>query len=452
MSKKICSKWYLVFKNQFFGLTTLFLILAILLSGCGATTLQNKTDIKIPDPALKATLTPTPAATPEIIHQRNITQLPEIEQSLSGTVTLWHSWSENELVALQKVINRFVKKNPDVTVNLQYVPFDDLYNKYMSAARGDSPDLMIGPSKWGPGLFDAGLVTDVSTIFRQKFFEKISRSALQAVNYKRAITGMPIAYGQGIVIIRNQSILPEAPQTFEEYLEQAKEKTRGDIVGAVLDLGFFQSGAFLKACGGELMDAQGAPQFDNEAGLCWIGLLKQIFDYGLPVEMNTNVDLERFQTGKVGFIIAGTWDVARLSEAIGEDNLAIDPWPVYENENLSGYIDAEAVYLSDQVAPENQEASRALVRFFLTAFAQNILADPLTSAKIPVHSGIEVRDRLMEETLAAFKVGTPLPAIPQMDYYWDPMNVLIRSVLFEGQDPEQALEKAANQIKSQRKR
>lgn len=452
MSKKIYSNWYLVFKKQFFVLITSVIILVIFLSGCGTTTFQNKTETSIPEVVLNATQTPTPAATPEIIRQINITQLPEIEQPLSGTVTLWHSWSENELVALQGVINRFKKENPDVTVNLQYVPFDDLYNKYMSAARDFRPDLMIGPSEWGPELFDAGLVTDVSTIVRQRFFEKINSSALQAVKYNKAITGLPIAYSQGIVIFRNQSILPEAPQTLEEYLEQAKDKTRGDIVGAVLDLGFFQSGAFLKACGGELMDAQGAPQFNNEAGLCWIELLKYIQGYGLPVELNTNVDLERFQSGKVGFIIAGTWEAARLAEAIGEKNLAIDAWPSFENGNLSGFIETESIYLSSQVAPENQEASHALISFFLTKIAQSTLADPKTSARIPTHIDIEVQDRLMEETLAAFEGGTPLPATPLMYYYWDPLDVTIRSVLLEGQDPEQALEKAANQIISQRRR
>jgi arabinogalactan oligomer / maltooligosaccharide transport system substrate-binding protein len=163
--------------------------------------------------------------------------------------------------------------------------------------------------------------------------------------------------------------------------------------------------------------------------------------------MNTNLDLERFQTGKVGFIIAGTWDAARLAEAIGGDNLAIDPWPSYQNGDLSGFIETDAIYMSTHVAPENQAASRALVRYFLSAGAQNTLADPKTAAKVPTLIGVELQDKLMKEALAAFEKGTPLPAMAAMEYYWDPMDEAIRSILVNGEDPRQALEKAAIQIK-----
>jgi len=196
-----------------------------------------------------------------------------------------------------------------------------------------------------------------------------------------------------------------------------------------------------------LMDAKGAPLFDSAPGLCWIELLKSIQESGLPVEMNTNLDLERFQTGKVGFIIAGTWDAASLAEAIGVDNLAIDPWPSYKNGDLSGFIETDAIYMSTQVAPENQAARRALVRYFLSSGAQNSLANPKTAALVPTLIGVEIQDRLMKESLVAFEKGTPLPAIPAMEYYWDPMDEALRSILSEGEDPKQALEKAAIQIK-----
>jgi len=447
--------WYSVSKKWFFGLVTVIQVLAIFLSGCGIIAFQEVDGTPFTESAQQATPTPTttktptetPTASPEFIRKVRGMQTPRVKQELTGTVTLWHPWNENELVGLQLVISNFQKNNPDVIVNLQYVPFDDLSSKFISGVEEGGPDLLIGPSDWGPELYDAELVADVSTIAGPEFFERISKVAVQSVKYKNAMISLPIAYSRGIVIFRNQSILPDAPQTFEGYLDDAMSKTRGDIVGAVIDLGFFQSGAYLTACRGGLMDAQGAPLFDNAAGLCWIEILKSIQESGLPVEMNTNLDLERFQTGKVGFIIAGTWNAASLSDAIGADNLAIDPWPSFGNRDLSGFIETDAIYMSTKVAPENQAASRALVRYFLSAGAQNTLADPKTAAKVPTLLGVEIQDRLMKEALVAFEKGTPLPAIPEMDYYWDPMDEALRSILSEGEDPKQALEKAANRIR-----
>lgn len=449
MGQKIQSMWYSVSKNQFLYLVTLIQILAIFLSGCGTIASGHTDRTPISENASQANSpsTPTPSASPELIRKVSVTQTPQVKPALIGTVTLWHSWIDNELVGLQSVISKFQQKNPDVIVNLQYVPHDDLFNKFTSGRVEGVPDLLIGPSNWGPELFDAELVADANTIAGPNLFEKIGKVALEAVEYRNVPIGLPIAYSKGIVIFRNQSILPAAPQTFEEYLEEAKSKTRGDIVGAVIDLGFFQSGAYLAACGGKLMDAQGNPLFDNAAGLCWIDLLKRIQESGLPVEMNTNLDLERFQTGKVGFIIAGTWDAARVSEAIGVENLAIDPWPSFDGGDLSGFIETDAIYMSTKVAPENQAATRTLARYFLSPGAQNTLANPKTVAKVPTLIGVEIQDRLMKEALFALEKGTPLPAIPAMDFYWDPMEEALRSILFKGENPEKALQKAAIQIK-----
>ena len=449
MSKKVQSMWYSVSRNRFYCMVILILIFAIFLSGCGVNASQLADDTPIPETALltKSTPTPNPTPSPELIREISVTQSPQVKPALSGTVTVWHSWAESELVGLQKVIGKFQQKNPGVNVNLLYVPFDDLFSRLNSGVEVGRPDLVIGPSDWGPELFDAELVADASTIAGPNLFEKIGNVALDAVEYKNVAIGLPIAYNKGIVIFRNQSILPDAPRTFEEYLKEAKSKTRGDIVGAVIDLGFFQSGAFLAACGGRLMDAQGAPLFDNAAGLCWIELLKSIQESGLPVEINTNLDLERFRAGKVGFIIAGTWDAASLADSIGVDNLAIDPWPSFDNGDLSGFIETDAVYMTTNVAQENQAASRTLARYFLSPGAQNTLANSETVAKIPTLIGVEIQDKVMREALVAFEKGTPLPAIPAMDFYWDPMEEALRSILSDGEDPGQALKKAAIQIR-----
>jgi maltose-binding protein MalE len=444
--------------NFFIKSITVILLLSIILAGCDTKAARPEGGYPPVENMQEATQTPTdsieiermeipsPVVLQELKQEISVTETSAPTSTLSGTITLWHSWTDNELVSLKQIVNDFQKKNPKVAVELKYIPFDDLPTRFASSIDGEGPDLLLGSSGWGPELYDAGLVADVSRIAKPKFFEKIGEGALETVRYKNALIGLPISYNRGVVIFRNRSVLSEIPQTLAEYLESAVNVTRGDIIGAVIDLGFFYSGAYLSACGGSLMDARGFPLFENPTGLCWVELLKSIQESGLPVVFNSDLDLERFKTSKTGFIIAGTWDTASLAEAIGYENLAIDPWPDTEKDHLSGFIETDVVYLNANVNPENLVAARSLVRYFLAERAQRNLSKSTADAKIPVVKGIEISDRLMEEAVVALENGTPLPGMPAMDYYWGPMDQAIQSILMGREDPKQALGKAANQI------
>jgi len=75
-----------VFKIQFFSLVTVIQILAIFLSGCGMIASKYEDNAQV----LKGTTgDPTPMASPELIRKVSVTQIPQIEQTLSGTVTVW---------------------------------------------------------------------------------------------------------------------------------------------------------------------------------------------------------------------------------------------------------------------------------------------------------------------------------------------------------------------------
>jgi maltose-binding protein MalE len=449
----------LVSKNFVTTLITFILIPTVFLAGSGTNKAHSGDELLLdeqlqqvtpsPTTSLESTLTatPSPDATQAAIQATTPTKSSQITSNISGTITLWHSWTDNKLAGLEQAISDFQLKYPKIGIDLRYVPYDDLPDRFVSEMDSGKPDLLIGSSGWGAELYDSGLIADVSKIADSKFFEKIGEGALKTAQYNNALIGLPVAYNQGIVIFRNRSIMPEASKTFDDYLEAAIDVTRGDIVGAVIDLGFFQSGGYLNACGGTLMDTRGYPLFNNATGLCWIEIIKKIQETGLPVDFNTDLDLERFKTGKIGYIVAGTWDSSSLAEAIGMENLAVDPWPSMEDGQLSGFMATDIIYLSQNVAPENQVASNALIRYLLSTSAQQALADPSTARILPILKGIESRDRLMQETIIALDSGTPLPAIPAMAYYWEPLNKALRSILFDGEDPGQALENAAIRIR-----
>ena len=365
--------------------------------------------------------------------------------TLKGTVSLWHAWKESEIASLNEVIAAFQAEYPDVKFDVLYVPFDDLRGKYETAAStGGGPAVLIGAADWGPAFYDAGLVADLTPYLTPDFLATINEAALGAVQYKGALIGLPQTI-KGVVMYRNKTIIPEAPKTWEDLVAAAKAATQGDVVGANLEYGFFFSAAHLHGIGGKLMEPNGDPAFNNEKGVEWVNLLVSFKEAG-PTEYYTDNDVNLFKAGKAGIIIDGTWNLGGLAEAIGADNLAIDPWPAYKDGHLSGYVQTENIYLNANVTGDDQKAALAFLQFFLSPKAQALLADPTKAAHIPAIKGVEVADPLLKQAVEAFALGTAFPVIPEMGAYWGPMDTALKSVFDEGADPAAALQQAYDSI------
>ncbi len=419
-------------KRHTYAILASLAVLAVVLGACA----PKPTPTPVPPTPVPATPTPLPA-----------TPTPTVPPApvLKGTVTLWHAWKEKEIESLNEVIKAFQAKYPDVKFEVLYVPFDDLRGKYETAAStGGGPAVLIGAADWGPPFYEAKLVADLTPFLTKEFLDTIQEAALGAVKYKGAIIGLPQTI-KGVLMFRNKTIIPEAPKTWEELVAAAKAATKGDVVGANLERGFFFSAAHLHGIGGKLMEENGDPAFNNEKGVEWVKLLVAFKEAG-PAEYYTDNDVNLFKAGKAGIIIDGSWNLSALAEAIGPDNLAIDPWPKYKDGHLSGYVQTENIYLNPNVTGDDQKAAIAFILFFLSPEAQAILADPAKAAHIPAVKGVEVKDPLMKQAIEAFALGTPFPVIPEMSAYWAPMDTALKSVFDEGADPAAALQKAYESI------
>ena len=400
--------------KKFMPVLAVLLIAAFVLSACKTAAVAPTTA-----PVVEATVAPV--------------------ENLKGTVTLWQGWKEAEITSLNEVIAAFQAANPDVTFDVLYVPFDDLRGKFETAtATGGGPSVLIGAADWGPALFDAELVADVSGLASSEFLATISPAALGATQYKNALIGLPQTV-KGVVLFRNTSIIAEPATTLDDFIAKATAATAGDVMGADYEYGLFFSAGTLSGVGGALMEANGDPAFNDAKGIEWMEALKKIQAADIPMENNNDNDVNSFKAGKVGWIIDGSWNITALAEAIGAENLAIDPWPT----PLSGYAQTENIYLSANTTGDDQAASWAFMKYFLSAEAQAMLAG---AGHIPATLGVEVTDSLLKQAAAGLALGTAFPVIPEMGAYWDPVNNALLSVMNEGTDPAVALQAAFDAV------
>jgi len=359
------------------------------------------------------------------------------EEGLTGTITLWHAWKENEIASLNEVIAGFQALNPNVTFDVLYVPFDDLRGKFETAAgTGGGPTVLIGAADWGPGLYDSMFVADLTPLASEEFLATINPAALGAVQYKDALVGLPQTL-KGVLMFRNKSIVAEPATDFDDLVAKATAANTADIQGAALEYGFFFSAAHLDGVGGKLLEANGDPAFNTEKGVEWANLINRFKETG-NVFSYSDDDVSLFKAGKAGIIIDGSWNTSSLAESIGAENLAIDLWPA----PLSGYVQTENIYLNANATGDDAAAGYAFIEYFLSVEAQTLLADATKAGHVPATLGVEVTDPLLQAATAAFEGGSAFPVIPEMGAYWDPLNNALKKVVDEGIDPVVALQEA----------
>jgi len=413
--------------KKFLPLVGILLIATFVLAACGPAATEAPT--QAPAEPTAAVVEPTAAPVEP-------TAAP-VEEGLTGTITLWHAWKENEIASLNDVIAGFQAMNPNVTFDVLYVPFDDLKGKYeTAAATGGGPTVLIGGADWGPGFYDSALVADLTPLASEEFLATINAAALGAVQYSDALVGLPETL-KGVLLFRNKTIIPEPAADFDDLIAKATAANTADVQGAALEYGLFFAAGHLSGLGGTLLTPEGDPAFNDEKGVEWANLIARFKETG-PVYNNVDDDVALFKSGKAGIIIDGSWNITALAEAIGAENLAIDPWPA----PLSGYVQTENIYLNANAVDEDAAAGYAFMEYFLSAEAQTLLADPTKAGHVPATLGVEVTDPLLKSASEGFAAGSAFPVIPEMGAYWDAVNNALKKVVDEGIEPATALQEA----------
>ena len=393
------------------------------------------------------TIVSTPGTGTPVVTPTELPPRPPLSPPPAGSsVTIWHSWGSAETDTLQSIIQSFTRSYPDVTFSLLYIPQDDLFETYREAAYlGQGPSLLLGPSNWGPSLYDETLISDLAPYVPEMSLAKINPAALSSGKYHNALISLPLSQ-HGLVMFRNTALISTYPTSFDELISLSHQTTRKGVVGSYLERGSYFSSPGIIAFGGRLMDENGNPAFNDLHGIEWLDLLED-YDEAGAVTFNTNRDLEMFKRGRVGIIIDGTWNISTLAESIGAENLAIDPWPTYGTGHISGWVETDNIFMNANSTGDNQYAALTFVSYLLDPHVQMHLAEV---GHIPSVITTLPRDVIIQQAMEAFSDGVPYPNVIDeylLGVYWNELDLVIRNVFEGGADPARALEIANNNIK-----
>jgi len=393
--------------------------------------------------------TPTPAVVIPTLPQP--TNLPTATTNptpvvIQGTVRIWHSWNELEVPVLDQIIKEFSAQYPNVYFDVLYIPIDNLRSRFeMAAMEGNAPDILLGPADWAPGLYEAGFISELTGIVDAQALEMLNQPALNAAIINDKLVGLPYSI-RGTILFRNRNLIPDSAVTFDQLVYNANAAAKGDQIGAMLDRSLLYSGANLEGIGGQMMDADGLPAFNNEKGLEWIELLERYKEAG-PTDYFTEQDVDLFKQGKVGIIVEGNWRMQEFSEAIGAESLSIDRWPEYNGFNLAGYVLPENMYLNSNTSGDRLRAAQNFMRHFVSTDTQTRIAE---MGQVPSARDIILTDpitgTLMSKAMTAMSNGVAYPVSPEWEAYQLPLDLALRSIFSGSSTAKDALQSAQDEV------
>ena len=404
------------------------------------TACQGGTSIPTPTvtPSVTSTTsssTPTPLPSPtEVIAtpEPTPTKLPDVQ----GDISLWVGWSQAELTVLYPHLAAFQERFPDIRISVVYFPPDELLQRFQEAAEaGEEPTMIIGPSDWIDLFTKDGLIRDVSGRITEDFMDSILPIAWEGVAINQSIFGLPFSL-EGIVLFRNQNVIPETPESLDDVVRLTREIEGTETMGIHLDAGFLYSGAFLQACEGELLGSDGELALTVTAGECWLEILQQWRLAG-PVTLNTDVDLETFLSGQSGWLVDGTWNSVSIMEALGADQIAIDPWPIYSQTEmpLAGYAWSRNIFFGSSAEDQDFDAAWILARYLLTEDVQKDFVESTSGQHVPVLKSVTTDQRWLQELMAAMATNIVLPLYPEFSIFTEHLEVAAYDVARRGYNP-----------------
>jgi len=413
------------------------LILFLALAACKPAEITSQAIPELPD-----TIASTPSRPP-------VRTVFPTEEILRGTVSIRHSWDEAKLPVLAQIIKNFQAFHPNVMFDVMYIPQETLLDRFAADSReGIGPTLLLAPAEWGPLLYDQSLVADLTADIDKNVLDTLNQPALEAARQGESLLGLPYSI-QGVVLFRNKDIITIKPDTFDDLVLLAQTSSQGDVIGAYLERSFLYSSAHLNGIGGQLIDSNGLPGFNNSKGVAWLELLKS-FEQAGPTATYSDDDLERFKAGKVGWIIDGTWNLTALEEALGAEKLAIDPWPRYGSGHLSGYVTSENIYLNSNANPADRRAAIEFMEYLVKPEAQTLLAkNGLIPSANQVYLDNSASANLINQSIAALSGGTAYPNFPELSIYQQNIETALRAFFEQSLPVEQALQNAQDAILAQ---
>jgi multiple sugar transport system substrate-binding protein len=306
----------------------------------------------------------------------------------TGTIELWHPFTDREAKAVDEVLAGFKAKYPKVEVKVSGGQDDPKMLQAISSGKG--PDVGLSYSTDIVGKFcSSGAWRDLSSFIKRDNvdlgqFPETVRSYTEYHGKRCAMPFLADTYG----FYYNKKLLADAgysapPKTTTELAEMAKKLTKKGPDGSIEVAGFVPLLHFYEHTPNHTAAVWNAQWLTKDGKSAigkdpnWVAMLKfhqdlvnwygfdalQTFTSGLGDEFSAD---NAFQQGKLAMMIDGEFRTAFLRDQAPDLKFGTAPIPVPDGSDRygAGYVTGNVIGISNNSS--NPEAAWALIRYLTT--------------------------------------------------------------------------------------
>lgn len=377
---------------------------------------------------------------------------------------------------MNEIVAKFNEANPEIKVEIEYVSYDALHDKIVTAMATNPPayDVILVDDIWYAEFAEAGYIQDVTAKLDDATKSNVFTAAWDITTVNGKTYGMPWLVDQKYFFY-NKEILAQAgfenpPATWEELLAQSQAIKDQGLVEYPIVWSWAQAEAaicdfvaLLYGNGGTFMDEQGNVAFNNEKGIETLQWMVDSVDSGIsnPASISyVEEDVRNvFSQGKAAFALNWLYmyELADLNpdESTVNGQVAIGLVPAFEGVASAGTPSATingSMGFSVVDKSPNRDAAWEYVKFLTSEEIQKEYSAHL----LPIWQNNYEGEAL--ESLKAINPATPVtvPAFsaqlpyshvrPKVAYYPEGSKALqlaLQEALTKSKTPEQALNDAA---------
>ena len=322
---------------------------------------------------------------------------------------------------------------------------------------GKAPDVMMAPYDRVGGLGNDGQLAEVAL----NKDSKTDKTTESLVTNGGKVYGAP-AVIETLVLYYNKDLLQEAPKTFGELEELAKD-SKYDFAGEdgkntafLADwTNFYYAYGLLSGNGGYVFGKNGTDPKDiglnNQGAIDGIDYAKTWYakwPKGLQdTKGAANFIQTQFQEGKTAAIIDGPWKASSLKEA--KVNYGVATIPTLPNgKAYSAFGGCKAWVIP--AGANNPEAAQKFVDFLTSTDQQKAFYDKTN--EVPANTeareyAVGKNDELTTAVVKQFENAQPMPNISEMSTVWDPAATMLFDAVSGKKSSKDAADDAVKLIK-----
>ena len=322
---------------------------------------------------------------------------------------------------------------------------------------GKAPDVMMAPYDRVGGLGNDGQLAEVA-LSKDSKTDKTTESL---VTNGGKVYGAP-AVIETLVLYYNKDLLQEAPKTFGELEELAKDSKydfageEGKNTAFLADwTNFYYAYGLLSGNGGYVFGKNGTDPKDiglnNQGAIDGIEYAKTWYakwPKGLQdTKGAANFIQTQFQEGKTAAIIDGPWKASSLKEA--KVNYGVATIPTLPNGKAYSAFGGGKAWVIPAGA-NHPEAAQKFVDFLTSTDQQKAFYDKTN--EVPANTeareyAVGKNDELTTAVVKQFENAQPMPNISEMSTVWDPAATMLFDAVSGKKSAKDAADDAVKLIK-----